>query len=480
MVNLAFEFYAKYAIVKIFIFLHDTIIFDMKTISIRDIMPRVVGKNEFESLDIGNLVLIITATDVEKSAFLRLLTPIPGEYQLLMLLEESYTFLIGRFASCNVVYMSISPGNIGLQMSQLSTSAAISFFGKKLKAVICTGIAFGLWPKRQSLGDILVSEKISSYQRTKINNGNVEDRGTDFPAGPVLLNRFAEASIGWRFRVRRGRYSVIHKGAVISGESLLNDRKEVDKLRERYPDAIGGEMEGLGIASVALGFTRPEWIVVKGISDWADGKKSDDSQPKAARSAVSLVFHVLGTPTSLSGLEIASYPDDVVIEESKKYSLNARVGTPLWMLNQFRCGMLSAMIRDIELHCENGYPEQVSQALLRDFEGILDLLHELPVTFEYNLRLLSLFSEFVKIFSSWAEAPSKARREKEIKRLRTCRKEIGKIFRENTKRLHSQSFKKNFGAILYANDFLVKNFPEAFPNLSREANKSKKKIGAIP
>jgi nucleoside phosphorylase len=66
-------------------------------------------------------------------------------------------------------------------------------------------------------------------------------------------------------------------------------------LFERHPYAIGGEMEGVGLAAAAER-ERCEWILVKGICDWADGEKSDNHQGFAAASCVSLVRHVLSQP----------------------------------------------------------------------------------------------------------------------------------------------------------------------------------------
>ena len=64
-------------------------------------------------------------------------------------------------------------------------------------------------------------------------------------------------------------------------------------ISEVYPTAIGGEMEGTGLASAADRKPKKcEWILVKAICNSADGTKSKKHQAFAAASSVSLVEHV--------------------------------------------------------------------------------------------------------------------------------------------------------------------------------------------
>ena len=47
------------------------------------------------------------------------------------------------------------------------------------------------------------------------------------------------------------------------------------------PEAIGGEMEGVGLSAAAIR-SRVPWILAKSICDWADGQKHKSYQPLAA------------------------------------------------------------------------------------------------------------------------------------------------------------------------------------------------------
>ncbi len=65
--------------------------------------------------------------------------------------------------------------------------------------------------------------------------------------------------------------------------------------------AIGGEMEGAGIWAASARNDTP-WILVKGVCDWADGKKGKEYQEFAAAAAVSLCLHVLQDERALDGI----------------------------------------------------------------------------------------------------------------------------------------------------------------------------------
>lgn len=46
----------------------------------------------------------------------------------------------------------------------------------------------------------------------------------------------------------------------------------MDQLRKLAPEAPGGEMEGTGLYSAAQR-KKVDWLLVKAVCDWADGKK---------------------------------------------------------------------------------------------------------------------------------------------------------------------------------------------------------------
>ena len=90
-------------------------------------------------------------------------------------------------------------------------------------------------------------------------------------------------------------------GQIISGEVLIDNVGFKRRLFEAYPAAIGGEMEAAGLYAASSRASK-EWIMVKGISDWADGMKDERHQSLAAAAASSLVRYVLASNTALDGV----------------------------------------------------------------------------------------------------------------------------------------------------------------------------------
>jgi nucleoside phosphorylase len=95
---------------------------------------------------------------------------------------------------------------------------------------------------------------------------------------------------------RQGRAGPkVHFGLMLSGEKLADNINFREQLRQLEPEAIGGEMEGAGLYAAAER-NHVDWIVIKAISDWADGKKKykkSQRQQIAEENAIQLVMHVL-------------------------------------------------------------------------------------------------------------------------------------------------------------------------------------------
>ena len=177
--------------------------------------------------------------------------------------------------------------------------------------MISAGIAFGGYTDELKIGDVLVSEQVIPYEIKRSGINQEQYRGPVPEAGPVLVNRFTNAR-GWEFKQPNGYSCKVKPGALLSGETLLDNLDEKVRLFTSHPTAIGGEMEETGIyAAASRHETTVEWIIVKAVCDWADGSKKakgDSYQPLAAAASFSLIKFVLSLPNSLSDL---SKPDRI-------------------------------------------------------------------------------------------------------------------------------------------------------------------------
>jgi nucleoside phosphorylase len=242
-------------------------------------------------------VLLVTVTNVERDALFQMLRPLPGQKALLEGSAGRVTVRLGHFGRYFAAHVESTMGSVGRDASALTVADAIREI--EPKAVLLLGIAFGLRPEEQRLGDVIVADLVFPYEPAR--KGDVEiPRGKPIAAGITLSERFRVRSADWVEQHDEHRVQVL-PGAIVSGEKLVAARAFRDELRTLFRQALGGEMEGAG-AYAAAARANVEILLVKAISDFADGEKSDLAQPFASRMAVSLAWHILSKPDVLEAL----------------------------------------------------------------------------------------------------------------------------------------------------------------------------------
>lgn len=178
-------------------------------------------------------------------------------------------------------------------------------------SVIGVGTAFGIDESAQSIADVLVSTSVFLYEDCRVR---------DDPATGGLRHEYkkearVDASERWlrRFRDLKNQgwtsstgACELHFGRVLAGSKLIESAAFRDELvRVRVPKAdepvVGGEMEAAGIAAAC----RPpgEWIIVKGICDYAtkqSRRRHRKTRIPAARAAAECVLDALAITGSSS------------------------------------------------------------------------------------------------------------------------------------------------------------------------------------
>ncbi|MBK7078182.1 MAG: hypothetical protein IPH44_38545 [Myxococcales bacterium] len=245
-------------------------------------------------------VLIGTATDTETTAVHAAMNPLPGQDSLIVGSPGVATYTIGMLGRYAIAHFQSGMGSEGPDAAQLATNDAIVEVQPTL--VILVGIAFGLRPAKQRLGDVLVAEHVTSYGMVKLKPDSIEERGSTLRADTMLVERVRAHGRTWKFPLV-GAFAAFHVGQVVSGPVLVNNREFRDALGSRFPSAIGGEMEGIGAYGAAFRKRVPV-LLVKGICDWADGTKDDHAQPFAAAAATDLLRHVLDQADALAALGV--------------------------------------------------------------------------------------------------------------------------------------------------------------------------------
>lgn len=267
-------------------------------------------------------VLLITVTHEETQAILEAVEQLcsPREFRSEHTTRGGYIRL-GAIGDAQVVLTKARMGDAGAGNAQDTVTAGVIDY--QPAAVIAVGIAYGVDPVRQRIGDILLADRLFLWGDNRVDEAEdgkptIRVRGEEPASSARLFSVFSAYAELWnRQSIGDGR---VHQGTFASGGTLINYAAFRDWLRQQTTNMIGGEMEGRGVYGAtegrAVGAARADWIVVKGICDWAAEKNvptKDEDQRLAARNAARFVISVLsqggfavGSATPGGALSIAA------------------------------------------------------------------------------------------------------------------------------------------------------------------------------
>lgn len=202
---------------------------------------------------------------------------------------------LGTVGSSRVLAVRTDMGAIG---PGASAAKAVRF--KEVtgaRGMISLGMAFGIDRQSQKHGDVLVANTVLPYDNRRVQD--VDDKPTyrydekwrPFGASAPLLEMLESCYLATEKNLR------VSFGALLSGGARIHSERYRNMLIEQTAhcgeQVIGGEMEGAGL--LAADVDEPSWVIVKGISDFADER--DENFPEyrslACRNAASLVLKAL-------------------------------------------------------------------------------------------------------------------------------------------------------------------------------------------
>jgi HAD superfamily phosphoserine phosphatase-like hydrolase len=252
----------------------------------------------FKTYKIKIQIAIITANNIEMNAVISRLKNLKDYNCKFSVVYQKQTYYIARFGVFNAVVIRL--GSMGIHAPNAASFSANDLIKVwNPHAIIAVGVAMGMKPSEQQLGDVLISKEILNYNILKSTERCDINRSPRPMADSSLYDRFTNCS-EWSFCLDEKRKAMSHEGLFITGASLVNNKRLTNKLKKLFPDAIGNEMEASGIWA-ASERNRVPWIIVKGVCDWGKDK-TEDFQPLAATSAVSLCETVFSKEDALSGI----------------------------------------------------------------------------------------------------------------------------------------------------------------------------------
>ncbi|MGP3927927.1 phosphorylase family protein [Streptomyces sp. 8N616] len=242
----------------------------------------------------GGTIVVLTALDVEYRAAREHLVALQRRSDKGTLFEVGYL----NGTPWRVALAEIGEGNQG---AAVITERAVALFHPR--AVVFAGVAGALKDDIQ-LGDVVVATQVYDYHGGKEENGAFLARPRVWAADHELeqLARYVRREGSWVQPLPEsgsGRRPDVHLKPVAAGEVVLNSARSPlrEQLRQHYQDAAAIEMESAGVAKAAHLNAALPTLVVRGISDRADGGKHHADraglQQVAARNAAAVAFSVI-------------------------------------------------------------------------------------------------------------------------------------------------------------------------------------------
>lgn len=182
-------------------------------------------------------------------------------------------------ASYRVIITSLA--GMGPLMATTKAQAVVTRWHPK--NVLLVGIACGMPPPKTALGDVLVSRQIADYTLGKVHpDGTRTIRWDVHHAGANLLDAAVNlAPEEWIPLITAERpepgMPVRHCDVIISGGDVVSNAKLTESYGEDWSKLIGIEMEAGGTATgLHESPDPPEFLMVKGVSDFGEGKHDVD------------------------------------------------------------------------------------------------------------------------------------------------------------------------------------------------------------
>jgi nucleoside phosphorylase len=163
---------------------------------------------------------------------------------------------------------------------------AIDYFNPQI--IVSVGLGAGL--KDTKIGDVVVATRIYLHGSEAFSGVRVDVFGR---TNRIMRLAQAIASSGDWQRRSRNQASNAFLSSIISSEKIIDSLNLRELLRSAHPDARALDMESAGILATLRRYSSIKTLVVRGISDFADGAKIDSFQEVAAQHASAFAFALL-------------------------------------------------------------------------------------------------------------------------------------------------------------------------------------------
>jgi nucleoside phosphorylase len=243
-----------------------------------------------------DIVIITALQQPEKEAVLKLFSSFWEER-----IEDGVLYKISdvQFSNCTLSVAVACQNDMGMVPATILTTKAIRSWQPAI--VIMTGICGGVKGK-VNLGDIIIVQNVFDYGSGKIINGKLQPDYSPLQMNANLCNLLIDfsrdkdnlSSILTEWPTESGKpetHLKAHVGSLASGAAVVADDSVVIDIQSHKRSLLGVDMEAYGVAraTVEVSNRNAKFLIVKGVTDFADVNKSDDIREFCAYASASFV-----------------------------------------------------------------------------------------------------------------------------------------------------------------------------------------------
>lgn len=280
----------------------------------------------------SDLVVVLTAMNLEYVAVRdRLVSPRAHRH------SKGTLFDVGRLATgrSRIALGLVGKGNIS---AAALAERAVEEFAPA--AVMFVGVAGALWPNVR-LGDVVVASQVYAYHgATSVDTGlQARPRAWEIRHAAAQLAQRVDRDGTWADDLHTDPRPKVHFGPIAAGEIVQDSAVSAQAtwIRQHYNDALAIEMEAAGAAQAAH-LNDVTVVVVRGISDRADGTKTETDgenwQPRAAAHAAAFAVALAdqladSTPAAAPTSHLKGGPAPMATTNTFINKGNARIGNQI-------------------------------------------------------------------------------------------------------------------------------------------------------
>ena len=260
--------------------------------------PRLIGHDYMPFLEHVQYVIATFNKNEFKAATTVITSPEDGSEGVTNYANNVYLGMIKPHAVC---LLSCSQG----RDCEETIKRAVPLF-PNAKYLVAAGVCYAFSDKECKLGDVLISNQIVDLGNYRIGEV-IESRGDHTTMKDQIKGIFCfDTARVKTFQVtEEGRNAKYFVGRIVSAPNLIDDSDMKDKFRDsvRYNKVYGGEMEGgellrlqkNGIVMKSGEEKYLQVIIIKAVSDFADGSKTNEWQFIAAQAAFNYIKDQMAT-----------------------------------------------------------------------------------------------------------------------------------------------------------------------------------------